>query len=195
MDVRSRFSPSTTRGFVPLAPRSAKMSSTPHRPPASPESHPASRPLSSEPLRVHMHLCDVHPPAERALGRRRHPTGCLARRRGGGQPSRGHRRQRAEREKDCAGAGAAHARGGIGQLYSWVAVSRTLVEAACVLGDRARAVRWVMTAVTGADSGWEVVAAALERTEMWLLGQRGERLGGAKTVWNGPQFCPTRSAV
>ncbi|KAI0043633.1 hypothetical protein FA95DRAFT_1574980 [Auriscalpium vulgare] len=90
---------------------------------------------------------------------------------------------------------------GIGQPYSWVAVSRTLVEAACVLGDRARAVRWAMTAAgamraaTGADGGWEAVAAAPERTEMWLLGQRGERLGGANTVWNGPQFCPTRSAV
>ncbi|KAI0042092.1 SET domain-containing protein [Auriscalpium vulgare] len=72
---------------------------------------------------------------------------------------------------------------GMVEPYAWAAVSHSLVEAACVLGDKARAERWARVAagatrsVTGADGGWDAVAAAPERTELWMLGQRSECSG------------------
>ncbi|KAI0044073.1 SET domain-containing protein [Auriscalpium vulgare] len=92
---------------------------------------------------------------------------------------------------------------GLYEPHAWAAVSRALVETACVLGDRARAVRWALVAAgavraeTGADGGWDEVAAAPERTEAWL---RDERVGDAtqsagRVVWNGPQFCPECGAM
>ncbi|KAI0044074.1 SET domain-containing protein [Auriscalpium vulgare] len=91
-------------------------------------------------------------------------------------------------------------RDGFYDACGWVAVARVLVEAASVLGERGRAVRWAtraaeMTrAATGTDGGWAAVAAAPEQTLWWQRG--GEVEGGTdRAVWSGPQFSVSQAAM
>ncbi|KAI0042507.1 SET domain-containing protein [Auriscalpium vulgare] len=84
----------------------------------------------------------------------------------------------------------------------WERIAATLVATACTLGDRARAVQWALVAAHAAriqirsDAGWEAVAAAPEKTELWMTGHRDEHADDAvadkRMVWKGPQFFSSR---